>query len=46
MCGSATFTIETSKTTMNCAIQAMQRINQSGAWRFVWATSREVSDIF
>ena len=37
MRGSATFTMETSRTTMNCAMHAMQRISQSGAWRFVEA---------
>ena len=31
MRGRATLTMETSRTTMNCAMQAMQRISQSGA---------------
>ena len=31
--GSATLTIETSSTTMNCATQAIVRTSQSGAWR-------------
>ena len=31
MCGSATFTTETSRTTMNCATQAIERMSQSGA---------------
>ena len=35
MCGSATLTMETSSTTMNCATQAMERMSQSGVWRWV-----------
>src|SRR5580698_5863933 len=33
MDGSATFTMDTSSTTMNCATQAMDRITQSGTLR-------------
>jgi hypothetical protein len=45
MLGRATLTIETSSTTMNWAMQAMERIIQSGAWRCVGASASSLSDI-
>ena len=44
MLGNATFTIETSRTTMNCAMQAIVRTIQSGASRCALVEPSSVSD--
>ncbi len=37
--------METSSTTMNCAMHAIERIIQSGAWRSVLSSVNSFSDI-